>query len=206
MSLVRDFAVSVIPGTRAMRDNSAQNVHVFTKLHELALSVPQLNLTPFTNCVVHVSIMGRDLANFELCILENWSDTDLTPTLISHFYLSTYKFLERWPEALQKKSVRSCLQQWRADGFGSEIKSLNAEYLAIRQKWWDTLTQVRNNLSGHFDADASKLLSTFEMINFMSFIELSKSVNDLQEKTVTALTLMSNEMQIFIQKFSSALK
>ena len=204
LTLVRNHVEQIRPSVRLMRDSCAGNIQVFSALHELALSAAKnVDVTPFSNCAVHVSVVGRDLANFQLLTLDAWSDHNLTPTLISHFYLASFEFMERWPKALSEKSMRTCLVKIRADGFNEEIKSLNLSFVAVRDVWWSRLQVVRNNLAAHYDSNATTLLASLEGLNIMSFLELMHSVNKLQLDTVTTLTAISNEMQVFLRRVAS---
>jgi hypothetical protein len=197
---------AALPSVLAMRDSSAKNIDIFTELHLAARGISnRIDVTSFTNCAIHVSVIGRDLSNFQLCVFNSWKDHSLTPTLISHFYLSTYEFMERWPKALSEKTMRVCLKQMRGDSFGQEIKELNAAYLLVRDRWWSKLKQVRNNVAGHYDADAMNLLSALADINFMSFIDLATEVNNLLHATAVTLTSISNEMQPLLRKESAKL-
>lgn len=186
--------------TRSLRDSSAENIRIFSAGHEYAEKARvHVDVTAFTNCTVHVSIISRDLANLELCVIDSWKDDELTPTLIAHFYLSTYEFLNRWPQVMFEKPTRRCLERIRADGFSTELRVLNTQFELIRTKWWKRLTLVRTNYAAHYDRDSSKLLDALREVNLLSFIDLATDVNELLLSTATTLRLVTNEVALALK-------
>jgi hypothetical protein len=203
-----DVLIRVIDGfkdakekTRSLRDSSAENIRIFSAGHEYAVKARvHVDVTAFTNCAVHVSIISRDLANLELCVIDSWKDDELTPTLIAHFYLSTYEFLNRWPQVMFEKPTKRCLARIRGDSFSSELRMLNTQFEAIRTKWWTRLTLVRTNYAAHYDRDSSKLFEALREVNLLSFIELATDVNELLRSTAATLRLVTNETALVLKK------
>ena len=186
---------------RGLRNACAANIETFATVHMQALrNASVIDVTPLTNCAVHVSIVGRDLANFELCILDSWTDYEITPTLIAHFYLATYEFMNRWPQILFERPTKKCLRLVRSDGFDAEVRALNSDFQVVRDDWWPKLHAVRTNYAAHYDRDSSKLVETLGQIDFQSFLALAKPVNDLLTRTAQTLTLISDEMSQILKK------
>lgn len=188
----------------ALRDRCAENIVTFANVHVAALRIVNVvDVTPITNCGVHVSVVGRDLTNFQLCILGSWTDYEMTPTLTAHFYLATFEFMNRWPQILFEKRAKMCLRQIRDDGFSDEVRDLNMRYEVVRNKWWPQLHAVRNNLAGHYDRDSSKLLGALAEMNLQSCLELATGVNDLLLHTASTLTLIGTEMKPLLERIAN---
>ena len=196
----REARVSIL----GLRNRCSENIVTFAQVHALALRIQQqVDITPITNCAVHVSVVGRDLTNLQLCVLDQWTDYEMTPTLIAHFYLSTFEFMKQWPKVLFEKPAKTCLLKVRGDGFASDVRSLNTGYEAVRDKWWSKLQPVRNHLAGHYDSDSAKLIGALADLELPGFFHLAKDVNDLLRLTASTLTVISTEMQPMLKRIAA---
>ena len=196
----REARVSIL----ILRNRCSENIVTFAQVHALALRIQlQVDITPITNCAVHVSVVGRDLTNLQLCVLDHWTDYEMSPTLIAHFYLSTFEFMKQWPKVLFEKPAKACLQKVRGDGFNRDLRSLNTCFEEVRDKWWPKLQPVRNHLAGHYDSDSAKLIGALADLDLLGFFHLAKDVNDLLRLTASTLTVISTELEPMLKRIAA---
>lgn len=196
----REARVSIL----GLRNRCSENIVTFAQVHALALRIrQQVDITPITNCAVHVSVVGRDLTNFQLCVLDQWTDYEMTPTLIAHFYLCTFEFMKQWPKVLFERPAKACLLKVRGDGFASDVQRLNTCYEEVRDNWWSQLKPVRNHLAGHYDSDSAKLIGALADLELQAFFHLAKDVNDLLRLTASTLTVITTEMESMFTRIAA---